>query len=230
MIDLLSITKPRMALANALVGAAAFVFGSPALFDWGAFAYMFAGLYLVIASACAFNNWYDRGIDARMERTKNRALPAGRVSPARALVLSAFLLGAGAALLFYTNYLALGAGLLGWLVYSLLYTPLKHVHSSALYVGAVAGALPPVSGYAAAAGALDVAAFGLFIFMFLWQIPHFIAIAIYSFDEYAAAGVPLILRQPPAPRTRRVAKIVFYLSLVVLAVFCLVLMLQRWAK
>jgi protoheme IX farnesyltransferase len=230
MTDYFSLIKPRMSASNAAVAAAAFVFGSPAAFDWAAFLMLMAGFFLVVGSACAFNNWYDRSIDARMERTKNRALPSGRVAPHFALFISFALLPPGAALLAGVNLLALGTALLGWIVYSLLYTPLKHFHSSALYVGAVAGALPPVAGYAAASGRLDAAALGLFVFMFLWQLPHFMAIAIYRFDEYAAAGVPLLLHAPPGERSRRIARTVFYISLVVLAVFCLALILQRWTR
>ena len=223
----LEITKPRMVLVNVIVAAAAFIYGSHSAINWELFWYMAVGLTLVVASGCVFNNVHDRTIDARMERTKNRALPSGRVSPAAALALGGILLALGALVLWYTNLLALILALLGFVVYVFLYTPLKHRSAYALFVGAVAGAMPPLVGYAAAGQTIDTTAVMLFGALFLWQLPHFVAIAYYRFDEYKAAKVPLLIHHAPSERARRIARSVFYASLVILLLFCVGLILQR---
>jgi protoheme IX farnesyltransferase len=143
--------------------------------------------------------------------------------------LGAATLIAGSALINLVNPLAMWLGLVGWAFYALFYTPLKHYSGTALYVGAVAGAMPPVVGYVAASGHLDVWAAFLFAALYLWQLPHFIAIAYFRFDEYAAAGVPMLMSRPSdTARTR--ARKVFYASLIVLLVFSLALIVQRWMR
>lgn len=235
--DYLELTKYRLALVNVLVAAAAFVFaspvqaGSPWVLDWQTFGITLLGLWLIIASGCVFNNYLDRFLDARMERTKHRALPAGRVDPIHALMYGAVLLAGGTTLLFiYAHLLALVAALAGFAVYVFLYTPLKPKSGYALFVGALAGAAPPLVGYAAAAHTLDLWALAFFAFMFFWQIPHFLAIARYRFEEYTFAGVPLLVDKPLDEEGRRKARWVFYLSLLLLLLFCLTLILQRWVR
>lgn len=225
--DYFSLTKPGMVLGNALVAAAAFIFASPSIIDWWQFFVMLTGFCFIVASACVFNNYFDRHIDAKMTRTQTRALAAGLLPPFRALVFGFALLLLAVIFLFFTNPLALAAALAGFVVYVCLYTPLKHHSGMALYVGAVAGAMPPLVGYAAAVNMLDTTACILFIALFLWQLPHFISIAIYRYEEYAAAGVPLHIRGPFTEKTKRVARGVFYASLVALLFFCLYLILQR---
>lgn len=225
----LNLTKPRLMLMNVAVAAAAFVFGSPSTIDWQAFGAALLGLACIVAAACVFNNYADRNIDAKMERTKNRELVSGKVKPQHALVFGLILFVLGVtALYLYTNALALGAALLGFVVYVFLYTPLKPKSGYALYVGAVAGATPPLVGYVAAAGVLDTFALALFAFLFLWQVPHFLAIARYRFAEYSAAGVPLLVAEPQGEEDRHRARRVFYISLVVLVVFCTILIVARW--
>ncbi|MDB5224737.1 MAG: protoheme farnesyltransferase [Candidatus Adlerbacteria bacterium] len=225
----INVTKPRMVLGNAIVAAAAFVFASPAEFNWPGFVYMFAGIWLIMSSACAVNNYYDRDIDARMSRTRTRALPAGRIVPTHALAIGAVTVTVGSVLLNLVSPLAMWIGLVGWIFYALIYTPMKHRTGLALYAGAVAGAIPPVVGYAAAAGRLDIWAGLLFAVLYLWQLPHFIAIAYFRYEEYTAAGVPLLVSRPGENR-RKQARKVFYLSLVVLLLFSLALILHRWIR
>ena len=225
--DYFQLTKPRMVMMNVLVAAAAFVFASHGNINWGSFFAMVAGLSCVVASACVFNNHADRFMDTHMERTKARALAAGRIKPLHALLFGFLLLLCGVLLLGAVSLLALGAALVGFLVYVCVYTPMKPNTGYALYTGAVAGAMPPVVGYTAAAGVLDIYAFAFFLVLFFWQIPHFLAIARYRFDEYSAAGVPLLVKRPRDERERRRARLVFHLSLVVLLVFCAALILQR---
>ncbi|HEY4501713.1 MAG TPA: protoheme IX farnesyltransferase [Candidatus Paceibacterota bacterium] len=214
------ITKPRMVYGNLLVAAAAMAYATESL-DWALLAWMLGGLGCVIASACVFNNVYDRHMDAKMERTRERALVRGDVSVQGALVFGRVLLALGLAILFFfTNLVALGAALAGFVAYVFLYSPLKHYSPYALYVGAVAGATPPLVGYAAGAGMLDYQAVLLFAFLFVWQVPHFLAIAVYRHDEYAAAEVPLFMRGPYSVRQKSIARGIFYLSLLVLLLWC----------
>lgn len=227
--EYLSLTKPGIIMGNMLVAMSAFIFGSLGPIDWRLFLLMTGGLTLIIASGCVFNNYFDRRIDAKMERTKNRPLAAGTIPPLNALLFGFVLLLVGAALLWNTNLFALYVGLGGFAAYVLLYTPLKHVSALAMYVGAVAGATPPVVGYAAAANTLDANAAWLFAFLYVWQLPHFLAIAIFRFDEYAAAGVPMLVRSY-SEKNRVRARKVFYYSLVVLLLFCGALIVQRWMR
>jgi heme o synthase len=223
--------KPRMAHANALMAAAGYIFANGQPFAWGVFGAAVAGLWLVVASGCVFNNIYDRRIDARMERTRTRTLASGRVPVVAAFAWGTLLGVLGFGLLYiYTTPAACLSALIGFVTYVVLYTPLKHRSAHALLVGAVAGAMPAVVGYTAVTNTFDIYAALLFAALFVWQIPHFLAIAIYRFDEYAAAGVPLYVRGVPTPSARRTARKVFYWSLVVLLAFALLLMLQTWIR
>jgi protoheme IX farnesyltransferase len=222
------LTKPGIIYGNAIVAAAAYVFGSHGHFVLSTFLAMLLGLSLVIGGACVFNNYYDRGIDARMERTKKRGFAAGQVNPTSALIYGVVLLVVGVVLLQTINLYALGAALLGFVTYVFLYTPLKARTGLAVFVGAIAGAVPPVVGYTAATNMLDYFAVAFFAFLFLWQIPHFFAIARYRYDDYFAAGVPLLVKKPETEQARVQARKIFYASLIVLLLFCfLLLILQR---
>lgn len=217
------LVKPRMVYANVLVAAAAFVYGSHGDSSWPLAAITLVGLGSVIASGCALNNYADRDIDAKMERTKDRALVTGSIPNSHALVAGTLLLAVGITLLAQVPPAALVAALAGWVSYVLVYTPLKHRSPSALFVGAVAGATPPVAGYAAVTGTLDATALALFAFLFIWQLPHFVAISIYRGEEYAAAGVPMYLRGPHTARQKKWAYAVFRVSLIVLLAWCVLL-------
>jgi heme o synthase len=216
------LAKPGMVYANTFAAAAGFAFAAGAI-DWPVFAALVGGIFAVIASACVFNNIYDRAIDMRMERTKSRPIPMGHIRPAAAMWYGVALLLIGVGLLSLTNPLALTAGLMGFVVYVMLYTPLKPRSPYALYVGAVAGAMPPVAGYLAVTPVLDWWVAFLFGFMFLWQLPHFLAIAVYRHEEYAAAGVPMFMRGPYTDKQKKLARKIFWASLVVLMLWCLVL-------
>jgi len=224
--DFIELTKPRMTLSNVIVAAAAFAYGSHGPFNIGDFALLCVGLGLTVASGCALNNYFDRYIDSRMERTKLRALPAGRLRPAQALWWGAALFVLGAAVLMPLPPLAALSALAGFVSYVFVYTPLKPRTGLALFAGAFSGAMPPVVGYVAAGNGLDWVALILFAALYLWQIPHFLAISVYRYDEYTAAGVPLLVGAP-GPRARRMARATFYASLIILLAFCVALILQR---
>lgn len=222
------LTKPGIIYGNALTAIAGFFFAAGGEVNWRLFLAMFFGLAFIIASGCVLNNIYDREIDARMARTKNRATVTGFIPLTHASIFAVVLGVSGAALLFfYTNTLTLGLALLGLFFYVCLYTPLKPRHPSALFVGAVAGAVPVLVGYTAVSHAVDVVALLLFAFMYAWQIPHFVAISFYKYSEYTAAGIPLYIHTEPSVEAKRRAKSVFLYSLVILLLFCAVLMLQR---
>ena len=223
-----NLAKPGIVYGNALVAAAGFLFAARGHIDWILFLATLVGLSLVIGSACVFNNIYDIEIDARMERTKSRAMVTGAVSRTSATLYALVLGLAGEILLgFYTTPLALTAALAGFIIYVLFYTPLKSRTPWALFVGAAAGATPPMVGYLAVAGHLDVSAWVLFGGLYIWQLPHFMAIATYRWQEYTAAGVPLFIKRDPSPRAKRWGRMVFYASLIVLLLACAALMLHR---
>jgi protoheme IX farnesyltransferase len=197
--DYLELTKPRVAvLVLFTVGVGFFLAGgSP---HWLALAHTLLGTALVAGGASALNQLLERRSDARMKRTRNRPLPAGRLRPVEVLVFG-LALGAGG-----TAYLALAlphpaAALVAavtFVCYVFVYTPLKRLTSVNTLVGAVPGALPPVIGWAAARGSLDGQAAALFLILFLWQVPHFLAIAWIYREDYARAGLRML---PVADRT-----------------------------
>ncbi len=151
------------------------------------------GTGLVSAGASVFNMLLERDSDALMVRTRLRPLPSGRLRPVEALAFGVAVTALGLGLLAWLcGTLAAAVALVTWLSYVFLYTPLKPVTSLATIVGAVPGALPPVIGWAAARGSLDLGAGILFAILFLWQIPHFLAIAWMYREDYARGGFPML--------------------------------------
>lgn len=145
---------------------------------------------LLVAAANIFNCVLEVDVDALMERTKNRPLPTGKRSP-REAVFWGTVFGLTSLLLLaqFSNLLTTALGALAFISYVACYTPLKRISMSALFVGAIPGAIPPVMGWTAAANSLSVTAWILFAILFFWQLPHFIAIAIFRADDYARAGL-----------------------------------------
>jgi len=150
------------------------------------------GTALVAAGASAFNMLLERARDARMERTRHRPLPAGRVRPLEALAFGSLLTVTGLGLLAWIGPWPAWVAFATWASYVFLYTPLKPHTSLATLVGAVPGALPPVIGWAAAQGRIETGAWLLFAILFLWQIPHFLAIAWIYRDDYRRGGFPML--------------------------------------
>lgn len=147
----------------------------------------------VVGAANAFNMWMERDSDAFMTRTRKRPLPTGRLSPEVVLGFGSLLAVVGLTLL--AIYVSSLAALLGWVAmssYVLAYTPLKRVSPWSLHVGAVPGAIPPLIGWASVTGSLSREAFALFAIMFVWQIPHFLAIATFRAPEYERAGLKVM--------------------------------------
>lgn len=187
------LTKPGIILGNVITTAGGFALASQNHFDYLLFLITMFGLSLVIASAGVFNNYIDRFMDAKMERTKNRPLVTGRISHQKALVFATILGIAGVVVLgAFTNLLTVSIALGGFFVYLILYAFWKYRSFYGTIVGSLAGAVPPVVGYCAVSDRLDGAAFILFMLMVLWQMPHFFAIAIYRIKDYAAASIPVL--------------------------------------
>ena len=203
--DYVALAKVRVTLLAVITTAVGFIMGSPHRLDWPRFAMTLAGAFLVGAGAQALNQWIERDADARMQRTARRPLPAGRLRPGSALVFGLATAALGLALLvLQVNLLAAGLALATFLSYVVVYTPLKRVTPFCTLVGAVPGALPPLIGWAASAGSLNGGAWVLFGILFLWQLPHFLAIALVYREEYAAAGFRMLpVVEPSGDSTAR---------------------------
>ncbi len=157
------------------------------------------GTALVASGSSVLNQWLERKSDARMRRTANRPLPAGRMTPMEALVLGLVfsVVGLGYLLMTLPSPLAAIVAAVTLLTYVLVYTPLKPLTAWNTVIGAFPGALPPVIGWAAARGELSWGAMSLFAILFVWQLPHFFAIAWLYRDEYAAGGLKMIPANDP---------------------------------
>jgi len=191
--DYIELTKPRiavMALVTVAVGSFLATIGP---LDAGLFVHTLVGTGLLAAGASVLNQLLERDTDALMRRTENRPLPAGRVSPIEAMVFGFVLSAAG------VNYLCLLVnpltGLLGaatLILYAFVYTPMKRLTSLNTVVGAIPGALPPVMGWAAVRGNVEAEALILFLIVFLWQFPHFLAIAWIYREDYGRSGLKML--------------------------------------
>ena len=187
------LTKPRITLLIAISTAVGYTYGTTAGFGWIAFVNAVIGASCMASGAAALNQWFERRTDAKMQRTKNRPLPSGWIRPSHALLFGMFLSIAGLLdLSLFVNVLAAGLGLATSLGYLFGYTPLKRVGPICTTVGAVPGAMPPLIGFAAAAGHLTVHAWILFSILFLWQFPHFHAIAWLYREDYEHAGIKML--------------------------------------
>ncbi len=191
LVDHMALTKPRISLM--VVVTAGIGMAMVPQWTWVTLLGTLFGTALASMGANTLNQVLEQDTDAKMQRTMSRPLPAGRMSTMEALVAGICCSIAGIAIL-WTLPGALAAALAAATIgaYCLVYTPMKRLSPSALLIGAVPGAMGPVIGYAAAAGRIDVAAWLLFAIMFVWQVPHFLAIAWLYRDQYAAAGLPVL--------------------------------------
>lgn len=203
--DLAELTKARITLMVVVTTAAGFLLASGGTIAGMLLAHALVGTALVAAGAGALNQVIERDADALMRRTADRPIPAGRIDPDAALLYGVTLAVAGLA------YLALAVNLLTSLLaaatlagYIFVYTPLKRVSSLATLVGAVPGAVPPMMGWTAARDSIDAGAWALFGILFLWQLPHFLAIAWMYRADYARGGFPMLpVVDPEGGRTAR---------------------------
>lgn len=208
--DFVALTKPRITFM-VLVTAAGGFWLAPGRQDAAVPFALLAGTGLVVGGANALNMYLEREIDARMVRTRTRPLPAGRMAPHSALWTGLLLPMLGLPLLFYlVNVLTGTLVAFSLLLYVLVYTPLKQKSSTALLAGAVPGAIPPLVGWTAATDSLDLPGLVLFSLMFLWQVPHFLAIALFRKEDYARAGLQLLPLEASDRATK--VQIVLYLA------------------
>ncbi len=191
--DLFALTKPRVVLMVLVTTLVGFYVGSPGPLDFGRLVHAIVGTALAAAGTLALNQYLEREVDGRMTRTRMRPLPDGRIQPLEALAFGVLVTVAGLA------YSVISVGPLAGLVtlattvlYLFAYTPLKLRTPFCMIVGAVPGALPPVTGWVAARGEFGAGAWMLFSILFLWQLPHTLAIARLYRDDYARAGVRVL--------------------------------------
>ena len=189
--DLIALTKPRITLLVLLTGAAGACL-APGHVGARALLLSLVGTALIVGSANALNMWWERDVDALMTRTRNRPLPAGRMSPDVALAFGLALGAVSAPMLFLVNVTTGVLGLTALVSYVVVYTPLKRHTYLALLVGAVPGAIPPLLGWSTVTGTVGLGGLLLFAVLFLWQVPHFAAITIFRAQDYGRAGLQVV--------------------------------------
>jgi len=191
--DFIALAKPRLNFLVVVSALAGYLMAGGDTSNTVRLLLMLAGTALVASGASAFNQVIERGPDSLMERTRLRPVPDGRLLPSEALVFAAAMSLGGLLILgIGVNLLSAAVACATLLTYALVYTPLKRRSSFSTVVGAVPGALPPVIGWAAASGSLSSGAWVLFGIVFLWQLPHFLAIAWIYRADYARAGFPML--------------------------------------
>lgn len=189
----LQVSKPGIIFGNSVSAIGGFLLASKGSFNILVFLIMLVGLSCVIASACVFNNYIDRDIDAKMDRTKNRALVKGVIPFNHAIVFAMSLVVIGVSLLLsFTNVVTALLASFGFVIYVVFYSFLKHVSSHATLVGSFSGAIPPVIGYTSIKGEFDLGALILFVIFVMWQMPHFFAIALHRVEDYKKANIPVL--------------------------------------
>ena len=200
--DLVALTKPRVT-GLVILTTAGGMWLAPGSPGWVALFMAILGTAVIVGSANTLNCWLERDLDRLMKRTANRPLPAGRLSPKVALIFGiALAVISIPALAVWVNPLTALVGASALVTYVAIYTPMKQKSPAALLVGAVPGALPPLMGWTAVTGRIDTPAIVLFGILFLWQLPHFIAISLFRKRDYSNAGMKVL----PAVRGDAVAK------------------------
>lgn len=210
------LTKPGIIYSNVLTAIGGFFLAAKGNISWSLLLAMIFGLGFVIASACSFNNYIDREIDSKMHRTKKRALVKKSITPrkaityATALGIIGFLL-----LLFFTNFLTAFIAFIGFFFYVVMYSLGKRQSEYGTLIGSISGAVPPVVGYCAVTNNVDLAALLLFLILVFWQMPHFYAIAIFRYEDYSSASIPVLPITKGLKKTKQ--HMLFYLILFIIA-------------
>lgn len=225
--DLVALTKPSVTWLTVLMAAGGMAL-APASARTGTVVWTLIGTALAVGSANALNMYLERETDGLMHRTRRRPLPAGRMLPGVALGFGA-LIGAVSMLLLavLVNPVTAALACFAILSYVLVYTPLKRVTHLALPIGAVPGAVPPLLGWTAVQGSIEWPGLVLFLILFVWQLPHFMAIALYNKADYERAGirvVPVVLGE----RVARVRAVVYAAVLIPTSLLLLPLGVAGW--
>jgi heme o synthase len=216
--DYVALAKPRLNMLVVASALAGYVMAGGEAGRIAALVWTMIGTGLVAGGASTFNQILERERDGRMRRTQSRPLPAGRMAAGEALVFGSALSLAGLLMLAAgVNLLAAGVALATLACYAAIYTPLKPRSSLATVVGAVPGALPPVIGWAAASGTLSQGAWILFGIVFVWQLPHFLAIAWMYRADYERAGFPMLPVIEPDGRSTSRQAVIYTTALLPLA-------------
>ena len=217
--DYIALSKPNILIMSVLMAALGILLAPDALGVTRSLMVLF-GTGLIVSSANALNMVLERDVDGLMARTKGRPLPTGRMGLWPALSFGVLLGISGTVVLFlWGNPLTAGLGYTALVSYVALYTPAKRYTPQALLIGAIPGAMPPLMGWTAVTGSMDAPGLTLFLILLLWQLPHFIAIALYRQSEYARAGFKTV----PNVRGVTVAKVQTVAYAVLLVPLCLVL-------
>jgi len=188
--DFKAITKAGLAISVVFSSIAGFLLGVPDIqsLDWMVLLKLAIGGYCMVGASNAYNQVIEKDLDALMDRTKNRPVPAGRMSPNVALVIASILTVIGIVLLYTINPKTAMFGAISIFLYTSIYTPLKTVTSLSVFVGAFPGAIPFMLGWVAATGDFGIEAGTLFLIQFFWQFPHFWAIGWFLYEDYEKAG------------------------------------------
>jgi heme o synthase len=203
--DYLALTKPRITWLILMSTGIGFYFGSKPAWRLLTLLHTIIGTGLLASGTAALNQWFEREADSKMRRTNARPLPSGRLGEERALLFGLVISVAGFFdLQLFVNPLAALLGALTLVSYLFLYTPLKQRSPHSTTIGAIPGAMPPLIGYAAASGTLTWEAWALFAILFLWQFPHFYAIAWMYREDYERAGIRMLpVVEPDGESTAR---------------------------
>jgi protoheme IX farnesyltransferase len=214
LLDFVELTKARIGTFVVISTAVGYVLASPTGIDVIRMIHTLLATFLVSSGVCALNHYLERDYDARMARTADRPLPAGRLQPEKACVLGLTMLAIG--LIYLVGWVNVATALVGLataVVYLVAYTPMKRMTVHNTVVGAVAGALPPVGGWTAVQGDLGLGALVLFSILFLWQFPHFYSIAWMYRDDYARAGFRMLAVEDPDGNRTAHQMVVYSLAL-----------------
>jgi protoheme IX farnesyltransferase len=227
--DLVALTKPRITAMVVLTAGIGLLLASSVAPEPVTALHLLLGTWLVAAGSSALNHLLERDRDARMRRTADRPLPAGRLRPRTALAVGAGLSGAGTLELAWgVGIVPAALGLVAFTAYVAVYTPLKLKSSLATLVGAVPGAIPPMMGWSAVTGRVDLGAWILFLLLFLWQLPHFLAIAWICREDYARAGFPMLPVLHPDGRSTARQMVLYSAALLPVSVGPTALGLTGW--
>lgn len=190
-LDFKEITKAGLAISVLFSSIAGYLLGVDAdhPFKWGVLAVLAVGGYCMVGASNAFNQVIEKDIDSLMDRTKNRPVPSGRMSPKMALLVASLLTIIGIALLYTINAKSAMFAAISIFLYTSVYTPLKTVTSLSVFVGAFPGAIPFMLGWVAATGEFGIEAGTLFLIQFFWQFPHFWSIGWFLYEDYEKAGI-----------------------------------------
>jgi len=192
--DYLELTKPKIAAMALVTVAVGYWLGAALPFQWNGLLHTMIGAAVVAAGGSVLNHWLEREADARMRRTANRPIVAGRVHPTEAVVFGVTLCLLGVLYLLYSlpNPAAAIAAAATCILYVAVYTPMKRLTAWNTVVGAIPGALPPLIGWCGATGGLAAQGWALFAILFVWQLPHFFSIAFMHRDDYARGGMKML--------------------------------------